>query len=680
MTKNSIKYLMLAATCCGLITPAVHAQESDYIRSRYPLADNTCLELPIGAVKARGWLQEQLQRQASGMTGHLDELYPQVVGKRNAWLGGDGDTWERGPYWIDGLLPLAYLLDDEELKAKAQVWVESILSSQQENGYFGPSEDYGYEPGLQRDNSHDWWPKMVALKIIKQYYMATQDKRVAPFLLKYFRYQQEHLPQQPLGHWTFWGAQRGGDNLDVVLWLYNLTGEKFLLNLAETIHQQSTPWTDYFTQGDIIRRQNSLHCVNLAQGFKEPAVYYQLSKDSKYLEALRKAHRTIRSSIGLPTGLWAGDELTHYGSPTRGSEFCTAVEMMFSLESILRITCETEWADYLERVAYNALPTQANDDFTARQYFQQTNQIRCDRQQRPFSSSHDDTDQVFGILNGYPCCTCNMHQGWPKLVQNLWYATADEGVAALVYAPCEVKAKVGGGMDVNILEETSYPFDETIRFRIGLAGKHKSAHFPLRLRIPEWCRAPRLTLNGKGLEADLNAGQVAVLRRMWRDGDVLELELPASVRISRWYDDAAVVERGPLLYALRMSEQWEEKDFLDNEQPTYGPHYYQVTSASPWNYALVSQHLGQAEIAKNFQVEKRELGTAYPWNVENAPIRIHARGLRMAEWKEYNGNVGDINYLDQNGAVAGSELQDIELIPYGCTTLRIAEFPVRSVR
>ena len=63
------------------------------------------------------------------MTGHLDPWYPKFCGPRNAWLGGDGDTWERGPYWIDGLYPLARLLGDEQLEAKAMLWIEWTLSN-----------------------------------------------------------------------------------------------------------------------------------------------------------------------------------------------------------------------------------------------------------------------------------------------------------------------------------------------------------------------------------------------------------------------------------------------------------------------------------------------------------------------------------------------------------------------
>ena len=191
----------VAFSCMREQDPAPH-----YLSNRAPLAENAYLELPLGAIKAEGWLLDQLERQKTGLTGHMDSVYALVDGPRNAWLGGDGDCWERGPYWIDGLLPLAYILDDDALKAKAQPWVEWALASQKENGFFGPDTDREPEWGMQRDNSHDWWPRMVVLKILKQYYQATGDERVIPFMTKYFKYQLEQLPNTPIDHWTYWGG------------------------------------------------------------------------------------------------------------------------------------------------------------------------------------------------------------------------------------------------------------------------------------------------------------------------------------------------------------------------------------------------------------------------------------------------------------------------------------------
>ena len=662
-----------------ILLSLVQAAAQDYISNRAPLLESRYMELPLGAIKPEGWLKLQMLSQVTGLTGHLDEVYPNVVGARNAWLGGDGDAWERGPYWIDGLLPLAYILDDDDLKAKAQVWVEAILGSQKEDGYFGPDTDRDPEPGLQRNNSHDWWPKMVALKILKQYYMATRDSRVVPFLDRYFRYQLKMLPQYHLDNWTFWGAQRGGDNLEVVLWLYNLTGEKYLLELGELIHSQSTRWSEYFLDGEILRTPNTLHCVNLGQGFKEPVIYYQQKKDPMLLEAMRSGEKVIHDYLGLPTGLWAGDELINYADPSRGSELCTAVEMMFSLEEMLRITGDPHWADYLERVAYNALPAQVTDDFTARQYFQQVNQIECTRNtMRNFSTPHDDTDQVFGILNGYPCCTCNMHQGWPKFTQNLWYATDDGGLAALVFAPSNVEAIVADGVKVNVKEETFYPFDEEVRLTVSFPDrKVKGAFFPVKFRIPSWCSEPVVKVNGSPVDLTMAAGEIVSLRRNWTKGDVVTIELPMKVSCGEWYDRAAVIERGPLVYALKMQENWTRKEFKPEERVRYGEWYYEVTSPSKWNYCLSRRDVSAGDPDGVFKVERTGADrNLYPWNVANAPLVIRCRAREMLDWTAYRGSAGQIPYFTQQGSNLGGE-ETIELIPYGCTTLRIAEFPVR---
>lgn len=648
------------------------------VENRYPLIGKPYMELPIGDIKPEGWLKEQLERMCDGMTGHLDELYAHVMGERNGWKGGDGDVWERGPYWIDGLLPLAYIMDDKDLIAKAQPWIEWTLASQKEDGYFGPDTDRPYEPGLQRGNARDWWPKMVMIKVMQQYYSATGDERVIDFLTKYFRYQLDRLPSEPLGKWTFWGEQRGGDNLSAVWWLYNITGDSFLLELGDLIHRQTFNWTDVFLYGNHLSRQNSLHCVNLAQGFKEPVIWYQRSHDKKQIDAVKKAVSDMKTTIGYPTGLWAGDELLRFGDPVLGSELCTAVEMMHSLEEIIKITGDVQWMDHLERIAYNALPTQITDDFDARQYYQQLNQVEVSLAKRNFSTPHEDTDIVFGLLTGYPCCTSNLHQGWPKFVQNLWYSTMDGGIAALVYAPSVLQTTVCGGVPVTIRETTDYPFNESVCFDFSFperkAGK---ASFPMHFRVPGWSgNSFTVEVNGEKIEPRYFSDGIVRIDREWKDGDKVRIEFLADVNVERWYGGAAVVERGPLVYALKMDEKWEKKVFPEGRKH-YGEYYYEITSGSPWNYSLPDGNLRAPRIKEAFAVEKSEEVSGYPWNTSNAPVTIRTKARMIPKWHIYNGSAGPVNYFTQEHSDTSRELVDIELIPYGCTTLRITAFPVR---
>lgn len=649
----------------------------NYIGNKSPLSHKKFIELPLGAIQAKGWMLDQLLKMKDGMTGNLDKIYPTVMGDRNGWLGGDGDVWERGPYWIDGLLPLAYILNDENLKKKVQPWIEWALNSQKENGYFGPETDRPYEPGLQRDNAHDWWPKMVMLKIMQQYYSATSDKRVIDFLTKYFRYQLSELPKKPLGHWTFWGERRGGDNLLIVYWLYNITGDSFLLELGDLIHKQTFDWTNAFYSYQYLTKQHSLHCVNLAQGFKEPAVHYQRSQDRNDIKSLDVALNQIRNTIGLPTGLWGGDELIRFGNPTKGSELCTAVEMMYSLEEILKITSNTKWADYLEKVAYNALPTQVSDDYSCRQYYQQLNQVSVTRQYREFSTPHEDTDLLYGTLTGYPCCTSNLHQGWPKFIQNLWYATDDQGVAALVYAPSKVTMNVSNSIPVTIEEDTNYPFDENVKFKFLFPKGTKQAFFPFHLRIPTWCSTPIIKLNGKQISNTSIENNILRIYNQWKDGDILSLDFPMNIEISQWYDNSAVVSRGPLIYALKMKETWKKHYFEKEQSVKFGEWYYEVTSDSPWNYALPIKCLDKEQITNLFRFERNLKAKGYPWNIDNAPVKIITKARILPGWELTRGSAGPISYYNQGDNQIGEE-HNIELIPYGCTTLRITEFPLRN--
>jgi hypothetical protein len=666
--------LMLLLTVDGPLVAQKRNTHSTYpyagYRNRQPLAPAAYTELPLGAIKPHGWLREMLVRQKNGASGKLDQLYPLVMGPRNGWLGGDGDQWERGPYWIDGLLPLAYILDDKELIAKTKPWVEWALNSVQRDGYFGPSKDYEPEPGVQRNNSRDWWPKMVMLKVLKQYYSATRDERVIDLMTRYFRYQLEHLPEKPLDHWTFWARYRGGDNLMMVYWLYNITGDSFLLELGDLIYRQTFPYTDEFLKGEMLSRMGSIHCVNLAHGIKTPVIYYQHRQDPGHLEATARAFADIRRYNGMAHGLYGGDEALHGGNPTQGSELCSAVEMMFSLESILAITGEPTYADHLEKIAFNALPAQTMDDYSGRQYFQQANQVMLTRHIRNFDINHGGTDVCFGLLTGYPCCTANMHQGWPKFTQNQWYATPDNGLAALVYAPGEVTAFVAGGVKVTIREETAYPFSETIRFVITADKKVKSVSFPLHLRIPAWCRKASLLVNGDLIREE-EGNRISVITREWRSGDVVELRLPMHLFKSTWYENSIAIERGPITYALKIEEEW-KRVTNDKDPVRFGEHYYEVLPKSPWNYGIVK--LDESKMEESVKVHVRDGNLSFPWSLDNAPVLLKVKARRIPSWQLYNDMAGPIPYSITHGLETGEE-EEITLIPYGCTTLRISQFP-----
>ena len=649
-----------AAPPAGALRGAAPAGAAGAVFSRTPLARVPYAPLPLGSVRARGWLAEQLRLMADGLAGQLDVHYP-LVGPNNAWLGGAGDTWERGPYWLDGLVPLAYTLSDAPgddarraaLLAKAKPWLEHALASQRADGYFGPPDDEGRgrdADGVQRANSADWWPRMVMLKVLQQHHDATGDPRVPPFMACYFAYQRAQLPARPLNHWTQWAQHRGGENQASVLWLYDRTGDPALLDLARLLQAQTSDWTGGFAQ----EGPPSNHGVNVAMGVKQPAIAYLLDGDARRLAAVDHGLAFLRRDHGQITGMFSGDEPLHGTDPVQGTELCTVVELMYSLETLVRVTGGVAHADHLERVAYNALPAHVTRDYMARQYFQQPNQVLIDRNVSRFVQQNDGTSHLMGLLTGYPCCTVNMHQGWPKFVHALWLASADGGLAAMTYGPSVARVTVSG-VAVEVEQATAYPFEDEVRI---VVRPERPVAFPLHLRVPAWAEGASVRVNGRPGPAAV-PGQVVRIARTWRTGDVVALQLPARVRTSAWHRGFAGVERGSLVFALPVGEDWRRIGEVGGV-PTH-----EVHPTTAWNYAL--------EARGPLRAERGSALALRPWTAAAAPLVVQARGRRVPGWQRYDAIDGTLPH----SPVATAEPEEtLRLVPYGCTTLRLSEFPV----
>jgi len=634
------------------------------VKDKAPLHSSTFFSLPLGSVRPTGWLRRQLEIQASGLSGHLDETWADV-GPNSGWLGGTGESWERGPYFLDGLIPLAYLLDDARLKAKAQKYIDWVLTHQAPNGMIGPA------------SNDDWWPRIVALKALTQYQEFTGDQRVIPLMDRYFRHQFDELPKRPLRDW---GKFRWQDEALSVIWLYNRTGSPYLLDLARLLHQQGYDWMAQFADfqfkqkitAEFIKLNDggglkdlalSTHGVNNGQAIKTGAIWSLVSGSDNDRKATAHMIAELERYHGLPNGMFSCDEHLSGRDPSQGSELCTVVEYMFSLERALAITGDAAFGDRLERLAFNALPGTITDDMWAHQYNQEPNQVECSLHHKPWVSDGPESN-LFGLEPNFGCCTANFHQGWPKFAASLFLLSGDpnsdqhDGLVAAAYAPCEVRANIRG-TTVHIAEDTDYPFRGTVKLTVNPSTPRA---FPLHLRIPAWAAGAAITINGTS-EPQPQTGSFARIERTWKPGDRVEINFPMQPRTSRWSNDSVAIERGPLVFSYGIGESWVK---LRDRGMTAD---WQIYPTTPWNYAV---KVDPANPAADLKVSESELGKT-PFARKTAPVQLSAKARKIPAWRAEDGAADAL----PNSPVASNETEEeITLIPYAAAKLRITAFPL----
>ncbi len=634
------------------------------IRNTAPLAPSAFYFLPLGSIRPRGWLKEQLRTQANGLSGHLDETWPDV-GPNSGWLGGTGESWERGPYFLDGLIPLAYMLDDALLKAKTQRFVDWVLENQAPNGMIGP-----------RSND-DWWPRIVMLKALTQYEELTNDPRVIPVMEKYFRYQLGQLPTRPLRDW---GKFRWQDELLSVIWLYNRTSSTFLLDLARLLHLQGYDWMVQFANFQYTKRVTpeflklheggglgdvglATHGVNNGQAVKAGPLWSLVSTSDTDRSAAVKMISELNKYHGLSNGMFSCDEHLAGLDPSQGSELCTVVEYMFSLEHSLAIVGDSSLGDRLEQLAFNALPGTFSDDMWAHQYNQEPNQVECSLHRRPWTTDGPESN-LFGLEPNFGCCTANFHQGWPKFAASLFMMTGaqdnpeSDGLVAAVYAPCEVRTTLRG-VEVHIVEETGYPFNGSVRFTVSPASP---LNFPLKFRIPAWAAGTAILVNGHA-EPSPETGSFAQIERTWRSGDTVEITFPMTPRLTRGFHDSIAVERGPLVFSYSIGESWVK---LRDRGLTAD---WQVFPTAPWNYAL---KVDTDSPIKSIAVIETQVGES-PFTSRNTPVRLSVKARKLDQWRAEDGVA---NPLPQSPVDSDEPEETISLIPYAAAKLRITTFPL----
>jgi beta-L-arabinofuranosidase (glycosyl hydrolase family 127)/glycosyl hydrolase family 127 (putative beta-L-arabinofuranosidase) len=684
MIKNFLK-ISFFITC--IHSTQAHAQKNDfkvsvvqrpittvtntfYVSNKSPLLPLNFIKLPIGSIKPEGWVLKYLQLQRDGLTGHLGEISAWLDKNNNAWYSGNGEGdhgWEEVPYWLKGYGDLGYILNDDTIITETKKWLDKVFESQQPDGYFGPKA----KP--DKDGNVDLWPNMIMLWCMQSYYEYSHDDRVLPFMTKYFKWQST-LPDDKLLQ-TYWENSRGGDNLYSIYWLYNYTGEKWLLDLANKIHRNTANWT----QKDNLP---NWHNVNVAQSFREPATYYMETKDSSFLNATYNDFYLIRKLYGqVPGGMFGADENARkgYDDPRQAVETCGMVEQMASDEILTGITGDPMWADNCEDVAFNTYPAAVMPDFRGLRYLTAPNMVVSD------SKNHApgiQNEGPFLMMNPFSsrCCQHNHSQGWPYYAEHLWMATPDNGIAAILYNSSEVTAKVGEGNTVTLKQTTHYPFDEHIKIEVRTSS---ITSFPLYLRIPSWCDNASIIINGKNVRIDATKSSYVRLEYNWKNGDVIELTLPMQLNLHTWTKNknSVSLNYGPLTFSLKIKEDYKLMDSkasaigdskwqADADQTKWPA--YEIYPASKWNYGL---DLNDKPLTDQFKIIKRPWpSNNFPFTQDAVPILIEVKGSEITNWQLDQYELCSV--LPQSPVSVSTKKETIELIPMGAARLRISAFPV----
>jgi len=636
--------------------PAVGSSNPFYKGNREPLLPSPLIKLPIGSITPKGWLRNQLELEAQGMTGRLPEISKWCRFDGNAWSDPQGQGhsgWEELPYWLKGYGDLGYVLGDQSIIKGARKWIDAVLASQQPDGWFGPRAN---KTGLE--GKPDLWPHMVMCNVLESFYEFTGDERVIPFLTKYFKWLNTR-PGDNFGA-GYWPKIRFGDNIESIYWLYDHTGEPWLLELAKRIHQNMQDWTTGV---------HDWHNVNLSQGFREPGVYYQQAKQEKFLNAAENNYQTILGLYGqFPGGGFAGDENCRpgYTDPRQGFETCGMVESMHSFEMLTKISGNPLWADRCEDMAVNSLPASLTPDLKGLHYLTCANQVQLDQGNKAPEIQNGGTMFSYSPFERYRCCQHNVSHGWPYYAEELWLATADRGLCASLYAASEVTAKVGAGTNVKVAEETDYPFSDTVTLKMSIAQPVK---FPLYLRIPRWCEGASVKVNGEAVPCVAKPLTYVKLEREWKDGDAVSLRLPREVRIQKWEknQNAVSVSYGVLTFSLKIGERWQRCGGTDAWPEM------EAFPTTPWNYGLV---LDEKDLAKSFEVVKRGEAplAAQPFTPATVPIELRVAAKQIPVWKL--DSLGLVSKLQPSPVKSDQPTETVTLIPMGAARLRITSFPV----
>ena len=598
-------------------------------------------------IRPEGWLRRQLEIQAQGLSGHLHEVWDDV--RSSAWIGGSCEGWERVPYWLDGLIPLAHLLEDQSLIDTANMYVQAIIARQQDDGWICPCE-------RNARAEYDAWAVLLIGKVLALHAAFTQDEQAEDALYRAMHNLHDLLAAGKIRLFD-WGKFRWYEGFVPLIHLYQRRPESWMLDLARMLRDQGA---DYEALTALWKRPMNkwtfeTHIVNLCMMLKYEAVCCELLGEP-YCGKAEALLAVLEQYNGTAVGTLTGDECLSGLYNNQGTELCAVVELMYAYEWLYAVTGEGKWADRLEKAAFNALPATFTDDMWAHQYDQQVNQIACQAfPGKSFFRTNDSEAHLFGLEPHYGCCTANFSQGWPKLALSALQKTPRGAVIAHLL-PASVTAQLGG-QNVSIRVESDYPFRMHARITVSA---QEAATFELAIRIPAWAKAVRL--NGRRVRI---AGGHIRLDRTWQGETALDLCFHADVRMLRRPGDLRAVQYGALIFALPIDAQYRMKEYVRNGVERKFPYCdYELIPRSAWNYGFA---------ARAFRVNEHPV-SEIPFSCAVPPLTIEAQLARIP-W-DYADGYDSVAAALPTGRKAIAPIERKVLIPYGCAKLRMTEMPL----
>jgi hypothetical protein len=596
-------------------------------------------------IKPSGWFRKQLELQAGGLCGNLDKVWPDIRDSR--WIGGSRDGWERVPYWLDGFIPLAHLLDDEDLKQRARIYINAILDRQKPDGWICPCAD--------NERAHyDVWAAFLICKVLVLYHDCTGDDRIPGAVYRALYCLNLHLEKYAL---LGWGAARWYECLIPLMWLYKRNPENWMIDFAVSLKFYGMDYETLFKFWRFDKPQErgrwnfSTHVVNLAMCLKSEALFSSFMNE-ECGDFARKALQILLRDHGMPIGHFSGDECLSGRSPVQGTELCGVVEAMYSYEWLFALSADDAWVDRLEKLAFNALPAAISTDMWSHQYDQMTNQIQCTRLEAPHFMTNTGDAHLFGLEPHYGCCTANFGQGWPKLTFAGIMKT-DEGLAIGAIVPCKLNTVIKGST-VSCEIVTNYPFEDGYLVIITAA---ESVSFSLSLRFPEG--AKNITVNGESIQ-----GTRRHITGEWHGRTEIAVAMDFTIEMVPHSGSLYFVRRGNVVYALPVKSRWEKLEYTKDGVERKFPYCdYELIPQSDWNYAFSGCSF----------VLKREESSGPFFDPAHVPVKLKTQ-LVPINWPLVNG-VADSE--PDSHALAESTVE-AELIPYGCTDLRMTLLPLAT--